>query len=126
MKAVIDTSSLLSLVRYYLPFDKKGILFGAIKDKFLSGELVLLDSFLEECKFVSQKVVLKKLEYLGDKDFLKEHKFIVKTDELIPVSPAKFLNMVKNQFVAGPAQFRKLNKAEFEVQKNRFMDSANA
>jgi len=26
MKVVIDTSSLLSLVRYYLPFDKKGVL----------------------------------------------------------------------------------------------------
>jgi hypothetical protein len=71
-------------------------------------------------------MVIKKLEYLGDKDFLKEHKFIVKTDELIPVSPAKFLNMAKNQFVAGPVQFRKLTDAEFEVQKNRFMDSADA
>lgn len=126
MKAVIDTSSLLSLVRYYLPFDKKGVLFEVIKGKFLTGELILLDSVVEECKFVSQKIVLKKLVYLEDKDFLKEHKIIVKTDELIPVSPTRFLNMVKNQFVAVPAQFRKLTDAEFEVQKNRFMESADA
>lgn len=32
MKAIIDTSSLLSLVRYYLPFDSNGILFNLIED----------------------------------------------------------------------------------------------
>lgn len=126
MKAVIDTSSLVSLVRYYLPFDKKGVLFDLIKGKFLNGDLILLDSVFEECKFVSRKMVVKKLEYLSDKDFVKEHKLIVRTNELIPISPRKFLNLVKNQFVAVPAQFRKLSNAEFEVQKNRFMESSDA
>lgn len=126
MKAVIDTSSLLSLVRYYLPFDKKDVLFEVIKSKFISGELIFLDVVIEECKFVSQKIVLKKLQYLEDKEFLKEHKLIIKTEELIPVSPTRFLNMVKNQFIALPSQFRKLSEAEFEVQKNRFMESADA
>ncbi|WP_158860969.1 DUF4411 family protein [Lunatibacter salilacus] len=126
MKAVIDTSSLLSLVRYYLPFDKKGILLEVIKRKIQHRDLIIIDAVYEESKFVSQKIISKHLHFLFDKEFLKEYKVIVKTDELIPVSPVKFLNMVKNQFVAVPSQFRKLSEAEFEVQKNRFMESADA
>ena len=43
MKVVIDTSSLMSLVRYYLPFDKKSILFEAIKTKIANGEILVID-----------------------------------------------------------------------------------
>ncbi len=66
MRVLIDTSSLLSLVRYYLPFDKKGILFEVIKSKFISGEIILLDAVYQECKFVSLGAILKKLDYLED------------------------------------------------------------
>jgi len=100
MKVAIDTSSLLSLVRYYLPFDKKGILFELIKSKISSGEIISLDAVCEESKFVSQKIILRHLDFLSDKDFLKKHKVIVKTDELIPLAPTRFLNLVKNQFIA--------------------------
>ena len=86
----------------------------------------MIAAVVQECKFVSQRIVVKKLEYLEDKDFLKNHKFIVKTDELIPVSPTRFLNMVKNQFVAMPTKYRELTEAEFEVQKGHFMESADA
>jgi len=55
MRVVIDTSSLLSLVRYYLPFDKNGVLFGLIKSKFASGEIIMLDAVYEESKFIGQK-----------------------------------------------------------------------
>jgi len=126
MIVVIDTSSLLSLVRYYLPFDKKGILFEVIKRKFETGEIILLDAVYDECKYIGQKAILKKLHYLEDRDFLKEHKVIIKTDELIPLSPVKFLNMLKNQFVANQFQLRKLTDAEFEVKKKEFMESADA
>lgn len=126
MKALIDTSSLLSLVRYYLPFDKKGVLFEVIKRKFETGEIILLDAVLEECKYVGQKAILIKLDYLEDKDFLKDNKVILKTDDLIPLAPAKFLNQLKNQFVANQYQFRKLTEAEFEVKKKEFLDSADA
>lgn len=126
MIVVIDTSSLLSLVRYYLPFDKKCVLFEVIKNKISTGEIIVLDAVYTESKFVSQKIILKQLKYLEDKDFLKEYKIIVKTDELIPLAPSRFLNMVKNQFVANPFQLKKLSEAEFEVQKNRFMESADA
>lgn len=126
MRALIDTSSLLSLVRYYLPFDKKGVLFELIKKKFETGEIILLDGVYEECKYVAQKAILKKLDYLEDKDFLKENKIIVRTEDLIPLAPAKFLNQLKHQFLANQYQFRKLTEAEFEVKKKEFMDSADA
>ncbi|MBN7813019.1 DUF4411 family protein [Algoriphagus sp. H41] len=126
MIAVIDTSSLLSLVRYYLPFDKKGVLFEVIKKKFETGEIILLDAVYEECKYVGQKAILKKLDFLENKNFLKENKIIVKTEDLIPLAPAKFLNQLKNQFVANTFQFCKLTEAEFEVKKKEFMESADA
>lgn len=126
MRALIDTSSLLSLVKYYLRFDKKGVLFEVIKRKFETGEIILLDAVYEECKYVGQKAILIKLDYLEDKDFLKENKIIVKTDDLIPLAPVKFLNQLKNQFVANQFQFRKLTEAELEVKKKEFMESADA
>lgn len=126
MIVVIDTSSLLSLVKYYLPFDKKGILFEVIKSKILNGEIMLLDAVYQESQFVSKRAIFKKLDYLADKDFLKENMVVVKTDELIPLSPVKFLNMLKNQFVANQFQFQKLTDAEFEVKKKEFMESADA
>ncbi len=36
MKVIIDTSSLLALVRYYLPFDDDNVLFDLIKEKILA------------------------------------------------------------------------------------------
>lgn len=45
MKVVIDTNSLLSLIRYYLPFDKNGILFQFIKKKIEIGEIINRQSF---------------------------------------------------------------------------------
>jgi hypothetical protein len=43
MKVIIDTNSLLSLVRYYLPFDKDKILYNFIKNKVQSGEIIIID-----------------------------------------------------------------------------------
>lgn len=126
MKAVIDTSSLLSLVRYYLPFDRHDILFNLIKTKIERGNVIILDAVLQECKFVSQRLVVNKLAYLIDKEFQKAFQIPVKTDELLPLAPKKFLGMLQNQFIANSFQFRKLNEAEFEVKKKEFMDSADA
>jgi hypothetical protein len=75
MTVVIDTNSLLSLVRYYLPFDKNSVLFDFIKTKIQSGEIIIIDKVLEECTYNSKGIVLKKLDYLADKSFLKNTKF---------------------------------------------------
>jgi hypothetical protein len=54
MKVVIDTNSLFSLVRYYLPFDKKGVLFQFIKSKIGNGDIIIIDKVLEECTYNSK------------------------------------------------------------------------
>ena len=126
MKVVIDTNSLLSLVRYYLPFDKKGVLFQFFKRKIEVGEIIIIDKVLLECTYNAKGIVLTKLDYLIDKTFLKTAKIPFKTDSLLAPSPAKFLRQVENQFVNTVVRRqRKLTDTEFENQKNSFLNDAD-
>ncbi|TAH03862.1 MAG: DUF4411 family protein [Sphingobacteriales bacterium] len=126
MKVVIDTNSLLSLVRYYLPFDKKGVLFQFFKKKIETGEIIIIDKVLQECTYNSKGIVLTTLNYLTEKAFLKSAKAPFKTDSLIAPSPAKFLRQVENQFVNTVVrQQRKLTDTEFENQKNTFLNDTD-
>lgn len=126
MKVVIDTNSLLSLVRYYLPFDKKGVLFQFFKKKIEIGEIIIIDKVLRECTYNSKGIVLTTLNYLTEKAFLKSAKAPFKTDSLIAPSPAKFLRQVENQFVNTVIrQQRKLTDTEFENQKNTFLNDTD-
>jgi hypothetical protein len=126
MKVVIDTNSLLSLVRYYLPFDKKGVLFKFFKDKIEKGEIIIIDKVFQECTYNSKGIVLTTLDYFNDKTFLKSAKVPYKTDSLLAPSPAKFLRQVENQFVNSVVRRqRKLTETEFENQKNTFLNDAD-
>jgi hypothetical protein len=126
MKVVIDTNSLLSLVRYYLPFDKKGVLFNFFKTKIEKGEIIIIDKVFQECTYNSKGIVLKTLDYLNDKTFLKSSKVPFKTDSLIAPSPAKFIRQVENQFVNTVVRRqKKLSDTEFENQKNSFLNDAD-
>ncbi len=126
MKVVIDTNSLLSLVRYYLPFDKKGVLFNFFKTKIEKGEIIIIDKVFQECTFNSKGIVLTTLDYLNDKTFLKSSKVPYKTDSLLAPSPAKFLRQVENQFVNTVVRRqKKLTDTEFENQKNSFLNDAD-
>ena len=66
MKVVIDTSSLISLVRYYLPFDNDNKLFDFFKKQIEDYEILIIDEVLKECKYTSKKIVVNKLPYLID------------------------------------------------------------
>jgi hypothetical protein len=126
MKVVIDTNSLLSLVRYYLPFDKKGVLFNFFKIKIEEGEIIIIDKVFQECTYNSKGIVLTTLDYLNDKTFLKSSKVPYKTDSLLAPSPAKFLRQVENQFVNTVVRRqKKLSDTEFENQKNEFLKNAD-
>lgn len=126
MKIVIDTNSLLSLVRYYLPFDKNGVLFQFIKKKIEIGEILIIDKVLEECAYISNGIVISILDYLNDKNFQKITKVPFKTDLLLAPAPAKFLRQVENQFVnTNVRKLKKLTDTEFENQKHKFLDSAD-
>ena len=91
MKGIIDTSSLLSLVRYYLPFDKNGKLMAAIQALFESSEIIIIDRVVGEAKYNSKGIVLEKLPFI-----LLQPKLIVKTDTILPNK--KFFNCLENQF----------------------------
>ncbi len=126
MKVIIDTNSLLSLVRYYLPFDKNSVLYDFIKYKIEQGEIIIIDKVLEECSYNSKGLVIQKLSYLENKSFLKSAKLPLKTDSLIAPSPAKFLRQVDNQFVNSIVlKQRKLTDVEYENQKNYFLEDAD-
>jgi len=126
MKVVIDTNSLLSLVRYYLPFDSKLVLFNYIKDKIEHGEIIIIDKVFEQCQYNSRGIVLEKLSYLKDKSFLKLSRLPHRTDSLLAPSPAKFLRQIDNQFVNTIVlKHRKLTEVEYENQKNHFLEDAD-
>lgn len=127
MKVVIDTTSLLSLVRYYLPFDKKSVLFDFIKLKIEQGEILVIDKVLEQCELTAKGLVVQKLTYLKEKAFQKNAKLPYKTDTLIAPSPAKFLRQVDNQFVNHIVKKqRNLTEVEYDNQKNKFLEDADA
>ncbi len=117
MIVLIDTSSLLSLVRYYLPFDKNKILFNFIRTKIENKDILVLDKVFEECEYTSKGLVIKELEYLKDK------KNIIKTIDILPNQ--KFFNQLENQFINRSIK-NKLTDVEFENRKNDFLDSADA
>lgn len=124
MKVVIDTSSLLSLVRYYLPFDKQKILFEIVKAKIANGEILVIDKIIDECEYTSKGIVLETLSYLTDKVFNKTHKLPLNTEFILPPAPAKFYRMVDNNFVV-TVQRKRLNETQYDSLKNDFMNSAD-
>jgi hypothetical protein len=117
MKVVIDTSSLLSMVRYYLPFDKENRLYNLVKSKIESGDMILIDRIHKECKYISQGDILKQLSFLTD---VKPHK----TVDMIAPSPDKFMRQVENQFIRQGMR-NLLTDIQFESQKTLFMNSAD-
>ena len=126
MKVVIDTNSLLSLVRYYLPFDKKSVLFEFIKAKISQGEIIIIDKVFEECSYTAKGLVIRTLAYLVDKAFMKAAKVPYKTEFILAPAPAKFLRQVENQFVNTVVRKQRgLTDTEFENQKNNFLNDAD-
>jgi len=126
MKVVIDTNSLLSLVRYYLPFDKKAVLFQFIKSKIENGDIIIIDKVLEECTYNSKGLVLEKLPYLTEKAFLKAAKVPYKTDSLLVPNTKQFFHHLNNTFVNQIVKKSKnFTEVEFESEKTRFIESAD-
>jgi hypothetical protein len=117
MKILIDTSSLLALVRYYLPFDKEYALKSFIKTMIDTGMIMIIDKVYEESKFLSRGIIIEEL------DFLKEKKRHYKTDELLPKQ--KFFNILDNQLCYA-SQKKKLSPTEYEQSRNQYLDSADA
>lgn len=124
MRYVIDTSSLLALVRYYLPFDHEGILRRYLIDELSSGNIMLTKAILGECKIVSGGGIIKNLPELSDPDFLRAAKLPVDVDAGISVPPKKLTHWLNNGFVH-QALKNKMNAEDFEIEKEKFTQSAD-
>lgn len=117
MRIVIDTSSLLALVRYYLPFDKENSLKMFIEDKIKSSEIIILDKVITESKRVAQGIIIEEF------GFLKEKSLSFKTETILP--SANFIKDLENRLCYG-SQKNKLTDVQFETLKFDFLNSADA
>ena len=117
MIALLDTSSLLSLVRYYLPFDNQDKLLNYFKQRIIAKEIVVLETVYKESKLVAGGIIVERLDFLNDK------KLRTKTDDLLP--DKKYFNRLENEFCYG-ARKNSLNPSEFESRKKAFLESADS
>ena len=76
---VIDTSSLLSFIKYYQPFDTNNQLTKYLQDCFRDGTLILLEAVQNECKRVSGGIIFDNLSRdLKMGRYLKRYRLFVK------------------------------------------------
>lgn len=119
MNAIIDTSSLLAFVRYYLPFDKSGTFKELFQSKFENSEIIILDKVFDESKYISQGIIIKELEFIDNK---KKH---IDTSNLIPSK--KFFNLLENQFCNKDiVRLKGITEVEFEQEKTRYLKTPDA
>jgi len=69
---LIDTNSLLSLVKYYLAFDNQNKLYSFVEEQFKSGTFILLKAVFNECKTLRQGLILDNLQFLKE-NIVKKH-----------------------------------------------------
>lgn len=126
MKIVIDTNSLLSLVRYYLPFDNENHLIDFFQNKIAIGDIIIIDKVYQQCQYQAKGLILDKLAFLKEKNFLKESKQPFKTSDLLIPNPKKFFHLLDNNFVNSVVKKqKKITDAEFEAEKERFLEDAD-
>ena len=115
MKYVIDTSSLISFIRYYLPLDNKNQLFDFIKDLFENEYLILIEQVYLECKNLKSGIILEKLKYL------KKIQSNKTKDYMITIKQHK---LIDNNWIRKDKK-TKLTNQEYQEQKNKFIQSAD-
>lgn len=125
MNAIIDTSSLMALVRYYLPFDKDNALKGLFQNYFESGSLVIIDKVVEEAGYQAQGLIIDSLEFLSQ--YSECAKQVHSTVDLLPYQ--RFINRLDNEFCDKDfikAKGLHENRAQYEVARKNYLDSADA
>ena len=116
MKAVIDTSSLVSLVRYYLPFDAEGKLKTFLEERVEAKELIILEQVVAECKLQGKGQVVKALPFIDN-----PKNITAVTD--VPINKRLF-NMIDNNFINGSVAGL-LPEAEYQFERDKFMKTAD-
>ncbi len=125
-KYLIDTSSLISLARYYAPFDEEKILYTAIHKMFIDHKCVLLESVFNEAKNVAKGIITKTYVFLKDIPREKNISVIppplhIKIDNNWAV---KLHNKIDNNW-AVISQKAKLAAAEYETRKKKEIEKAD-
>lgn len=120
MKGIIDTSSLVAITRYYLPFDVNGKLANELKVLFDKGEFVIIDKVFGEAKYVSKGIALKGLTFIDSKP-----NRIVNTTAVLP-SANFFRELETNYCNQNVRKGKKLTPAEFENEKRIYLGGADA
>lgn len=113
MMALMDTSSLMALTRYYIPFDSKKVLFELIEKKITTKEILILDRVHNETAYFGSGVIQQVLPYI------KNNSNVVKTKDILP--DAKFLSMLENNF-CNSLQKSKISDVEFESEKKKYIE----
>jgi len=121
MKGIIDTSSLLNITRYYLPFDKNGNFKGELERLFLGGEIVVIDKVVDEAKNISRGIVPLGLPFIFSSS---NRRLIVNTSSMLdPI----FLSRLETDYCNQIVRTRQLiNAAEFANRKTAFARGADA
>ncbi|MFT3908306.1 MAG: DUF4411 family protein [Ferruginibacter sp.] len=118
MSVAVDTSSLLALVRYYIPFDKGDSLKDFLNDKFKNGDLLILDKVFEEAKLVAQGAIINDLSFITD---TKKH---VRTVGILP--DARFFKHLDNDFCDKQVmRLKNITAIGYEIEKKRYLELAD-
>lgn len=118
MRTLVDTSSLVSLARYYHPFDSTEALNEFLNSEIASGNIIVLDKIAEEVQYVSGGMALEAFSCLKDK------KRVVSTKDIIPKQ--KFFNMLDNSFVDHSMKRLKFNdEVSYNNERERFLQGAD-
>ena len=112
-KFLIDSNSLLFLVRDLLPLDKENLLYDFVKEKFENNELCLLESVYKEIEYLRQGVIIEKLSFLRTID--KQNNLILTTKEH---------SIVDNNWIV-KIQKDKLKDEDYSSQKKDFIEKAD-
>lgn len=116
MKAVIDTSSLVSLVRYFLPFDKEGKLKAFLEENILSRNIIVLEQVAEECKHQGKGQVIEAFP------FVAQTKYKTSIAELKPNKA--IYNLIDNNFINASVKAL-MPEDVYEFERNKFIASAD-
>ena len=118
MAIVVDTCSLVSLAKNYLPLDDNGSLLSFVQEKISSKEWILLDAIQKESEYTSQGIVMEKMP------FLKDRSCVTKTDNVFPPSQKKFDNMLDRNFSI-PVLRKDYTDEQYIVMKDEFVKSGD-
>lgn len=119
MIGIIDTSSLLAIVRYYLSIKDEAKLLRFLESRFRSGELILLSSIHGEATKTQKGIIFSRMMFLNEKELLTND------TELLPPAPRKFSNQLDNNFCI-TLQKKRLTEEQYAQQKDAYMQTGDA